>query len=474
MVPLDFSGKRPYHEEQEWNRMRAIVVFFVFFFSLMAFLSLSSPLSYATPFQDLSQHKVAYQAFNHLFFKGYVDEYPGTLFEGSGAPNRVKAAFFVAQASMQYLERKAKKDFVGDISRYPDYQDYRALLTLWKIYLPELENLGLSSRFIRNLASAQSVSWFNSPPSSSMPQGAIASFSLTLPFSKEKPEETLLRKVSPTLLDVTFPLTRVRIRHDPFAKDNFTLKVLGTSIPEFRKTTSSALSSSIPLSSSVREGPKEMTFLRGDALSWGITMIPKKPVSFRSFTYPSLSGPLLSTRQSDTSGPRGVTILSNPLSELSPGTLEGFLSNPDFTSFITKPALESTNLDVLQMTQDSLSYAFPKFTFTASYLSLKKKVQPTLSTFTLGETYKTSSIGIAYPLSAKLTLHGGYAVVRTSGNWQGKMNQESTMPSLGATYTFNTSTSITLQYRKNLNSGEPQALLPRYDSRAEAVLNLNF
>lgn len=95
---------------------------------------------------------------------------------------------------------------------------------------------------------------------------------------------------------------------------------------------------------------------------------------------------------------------------------------------------------------------------------------------TLGSSqYSLTSVSISYPVSHRLTLDGGYAVVKKEGRANGQFSGylERRIPSLGASYTINTNTSISVNYHR-ANIKEPNAKKGREEHEASAELRINF
>lgn len=95
---------------------------------------------------------------------------------------------------------------------------------------------------------------------------------------------------------------------------------------------------------------------------------------------------------------------------------------------------------------------------------------------TLGSSqYSLTSVSISYPVSHRLTLDGGYAVVKKEGRANGQFSGslERRIPSLGASYTINTNTSISVNYHR-AKVKEPNAKKGREEHEASAELRINF
>lgn len=91
-----------------------------------------------------------------------------------------------------------------------------------------------------------------------------------------------------------------------------------------------------------------------------------------------------------------------------------------------------------------------------------------------GTQYNLNSIGVLYRLTKKLTLDGSYAVIK-KGNRSGSSFgvEERRMPSIGANYTLNTTTSISVNYR-HLNTKVPNSKKDGNEHEASAELRINF
>lgn len=76
---------------------------------------------------------------------------------------------------------------------------------------------------------------------------------------------------------------------------------------------------------------------------------------------------------------------------------------------------------------------------------------------------RTSSLGIAYPLTSSLTLSGHYGVVK------GQSGQESSSPFFGALYRMNTTTSISVSYADSLDESNSSA--PQQNTSAELKIH---
>ncbi len=83
-----------------------------------------------------------------------------------------------------------------------------------------------------------------------------------------------------------------------------------------------------------------------------------------------------------------------------------------------------------------------------------------------GKVLKTTSLGIAYPLTSRLTLDGRYAIVKGEA-------LDSVSPFLGATYRVNTATSISISYHNLSGSGE-NPMTDSDKSHAAAELKIHF
>lgn len=86
-----------------------------------------------------------------------------------------------------------------------------------------------------------------------------------------------------------------------------------------------------------------------------------------------------------------------------------------------------------------------------------------------------TSIEISYPVGRRLTLDGGYAVIKRDTRTQGLGggSEERRIPSLGASYTVNTNTSISVNYHR-INVRDPHAKKSREEHEASAELRINF
>lgn len=86
-----------------------------------------------------------------------------------------------------------------------------------------------------------------------------------------------------------------------------------------------------------------------------------------------------------------------------------------------------------------------------------------------------TSIEMSYPVNRRLTLDGGYAVIKRDNraNGVGTGIEERRIPSLGASYTVNTNTSISVNYHR-VNVRDPQAKKSREEHEASAELRINF
>lgn len=86
-----------------------------------------------------------------------------------------------------------------------------------------------------------------------------------------------------------------------------------------------------------------------------------------------------------------------------------------------------------------------------------------------------TSIEMSYPVTRRLTLDGGYAVIKRDNraNGVGIGIEERRIPSLGASYTVNTNTSISVNYHR-INVRDPHAKKSREEHEASAELRINF
>ncbi|MBI2265861.1 MAG: hypothetical protein HYU64_11915, partial [Armatimonadetes bacterium] len=101
------------------------------------------------------------------------------------------------------------------------------------------------------------------------------------------------------------------------------------------------------------------------------------------------------------------------------------------------------------------------------------------SSYYLGETYQKTSLGVAYPVSSRLTLNGAYAVINTSsydavpggGDVGGRGRG---VPSLGTTYTFGANTSITVNYNRVGGLRQDGSVAVPGQNQTTAELKINF
>lgn len=86
-----------------------------------------------------------------------------------------------------------------------------------------------------------------------------------------------------------------------------------------------------------------------------------------------------------------------------------------------------------------------------------------------------TSIEMSYPVNRRLTLDGGYAVIKRDNRAQGVGTgiEERRIPSLGASYTVNTNTSISVNYHR-VNVRDPHAKKSTDEHEASAELRINF
>ena len=86
-----------------------------------------------------------------------------------------------------------------------------------------------------------------------------------------------------------------------------------------------------------------------------------------------------------------------------------------------------------------------------------------------------TSIEMSYPVGRRLTLDGGYAVIKRDTRTQGLGGgaEERRIPSLGASYTVNTNTSISVNYRR-IDVRNSHSKKSSDEHEASAELKINF